>query len=218
MTRRPSEGRREELESAFTPILRKVWNAVPSVLAAVFVDNEGECIDYVSSIDPFEAKVCGAHASMLVTQLRAAQGKLGLLEPLALSVSASERELWARRISDDHTLVVVSGHGAEAADMWSALEGAVRAFRDEVGLPAPAWELSPAVDVEVRSAVGWPFAPVAFTLHGDRVSITDVMGRWIEPPNAPGIGEQTCFRVRTDAGHELTLVHDAGRNGWVLRP
>ena len=199
-------------------MLRMLWNAVPSVLAAVFVDNEGECIDYVASIDPFEAKVCGAHASMLVGQLRAAQGKLGLVEPLALSISASERELWARRISDDHTLVVVSGHGTDPAAMWSALERAVRAFRDEVGLAVPAWELAPAVDVEVRSAVGWPFAPVAFTLHGTRTVVADVLGRWVESAQAPARGDHTCFRVRTEAGHELTLVHDADGKGWLVRP
>ena len=36
---------------------------------AVFVDREGECIDYVSSVDPYEAKVAVAHMLVLMEML-----------------------------------------------------------------------------------------------------------------------------------------------------
>src|SRR5262245_28803284 len=105
MTTRPPEVERDLLETAFTPILRRVWSAVPTALAAVFVDLEGECIDYVSSLDPFEAKVGGAHAQMLVDSLRASRQKLGLAEPVVLTISGALRELWARRATDECLLV-----------------------------------------------------------------------------------------------------------------
>ena len=95
MTARPPEAKRDLLETSFTPILRRIWSAMESVLAAVFVDLEGECIDYVSSLDPFEAKVSGAHAFVLVDTIRAVRTKLGMQEPVSFSITGSARELWA---------------------------------------------------------------------------------------------------------------------------
>ena len=217
MDRRAPEGPRDELETAFTPILRRVWTEVPSVLSAAFVDHEGECIDYVSSLDPYEAKVSAAHTTMLFEQLRTRQHKLGFAEPVTLMISATLRELWARRVTDEHLLVAISAHGAEAAGIGPVLERAAAEFRREVGVELPVWEPSPPLEVVVRAAVGWPFAPAAFTAEGVRVVVSDVLGRWVEHPEAPGIEERTCFRVRTDDGRELTLVHDPARPGWVVR-
>lgn len=216
MTRRPPEAQRDELESAFTPILRRVLHGLPSALCAVFVDTEGECIDYASSIDPFEAKVSGAHALVLLDRLRAAQRKLGLHEPYALAIGGSERELWGRRITDDYLLVVIALPGAEATQMWTVLAAAAREFRSEVGAAEAAWEPTTKLEVVVRSAVGWPFAPAAFSQHGVRVTVTDVLGRWTEPGS--GDDELSCFRVRTADGQELTLIHDPNGDGWTAKP
>lgn len=228
MTARPPEAKRDLLETSFTPILRRLWNAMPSVLAAVFVDLEGECIDYVSSLDPFEAKVSGAHAFVLVDSLRALRGKLGMQEPVSLSITGSERELWARRVSDDYVLVLVLMPGSDHAQVSAMLARAGREFRAEVGAEPPAWEPeSHALDVVVRAATGWPYAPAAYTERGQRVLIADVLGRWTEPiegagedptplvaDTAPGL---VCFRVRTQEGQELTLVHDPSRDEWSAR-
>lgn len=216
MTRRPPEAKRDELESAFTPILRRVLEALPRALCAVFVDTEGECIDYASSIDPFEAKVSGAHALMLMDGLRDSQLKLGLHEPYALSIAGAERELWARRITDDYLLTVLTLPGAEGTQMWTVLGAAARDFRSEVAASDPSWEPTTKLEVVVRAAVGWPFAPAAFSQHGVRVTITDVLGRWTEPGSSDE--ELSCFRVRTADGQELTLVHDPNADGWRARP
>jgi predicted regulator of Ras-like GTPase activity (Roadblock/LC7/MglB family) len=227
MTARPPEAKRDLLETSFTPILRQLWSAMPSVLAAVFVDQEGECIDYVSSIDPFEAKVCGAHAFVLVDSIRASRGKLGLQEPVSLSITGSERELWARRVSDEYVLVLVLAPGADPARVSAMLARAGREFRAEVGAQPAAWEpVSDALDVVVRAAVGWPYAPAAYTDRGSRVLIADVLGRWTEPVDKGGDDQApprtdrpalVCFRVRTQEGQELTLVHDPSSDEWSAR-
>jgi predicted regulator of Ras-like GTPase activity (Roadblock/LC7/MglB family) len=215
MTRRPPEAARDQIESAFTPILRRIWSSAPAVLAAVFVDMEGECIDYVSSIDPFEAKVSGAHAHVLMDALRV-RHKLELQEPITLEITGSARELWARRVSEDYLLVVVLEPGADHLQVRSVLSAAGREFRAEVGAASPAWEPAGVLEVLVRSAVGWPYAPAAFSQEGVRVVVTDVLGRWTEPGGAYG-DELVCFRVRTEDGQELTLVHDPGGDGWLAR-
>jgi predicted regulator of Ras-like GTPase activity (Roadblock/LC7/MglB family) len=217
MTRRPPEAQRDQLESAFTPLLRKLWNATPSMLAAAFVDLEGECIDYVSSIDPFEAKVSAAHALVLMDGLRAARQKLGLREPVLLAISGDARELWARRVSDDYLLVALLIPGAASDEIRGVLAATGREFRNEVGVATPAWEpASSAIEVTVRPAVGWPYAPLAFTRDGVRTAIGDVLGRWVET-GAAADDEIVCFRVRTGEGQELTLVHDARSDGWRVR-
>jgi hypothetical protein len=86
-----------------------------------------------------------------------------------------------------------------------------------VGLPAPEWEPQRgSLEVMVRSAVGWPYAPSAFNEGGITVGIADVMGRWTEPGGVGG-DELICFRVRTEEGQELTLVHDPDGEGWQVR-
>jgi predicted regulator of Ras-like GTPase activity (Roadblock/LC7/MglB family) len=215
MDRRPPEAQRDQMESAFTPILRKAWTASASVLALVFVDNEGECIDYVSSLDPFEAKVCAAHALVLVEGLRAAWSKLGLTDPAMLSISGSRRELWAWRVSADYLLVAVLVPGADHTQIRAVLASAGREFREEVGVRAPGWEPAGGpLEVIVRGAIGWPYAPQSFRQDGVRIGVADVLGRWIEG-SAPE--ELVCFRVRTEEGQELTLVHDSNGDSWRLR-
>jgi hypothetical protein len=216
MTRRPPEAKRDLLETAFTPILRRIWDSAPAVLAAVFVDLEGECIDYVSSLDPFEAKVSGAHALVLLDALRASRAKLGFEVPIALAITGSDRELWARRISDEYGLVLVLQPGIDHADVRRVLAAASREFREEVGAVTPAWEPAAKLEVIVRGAVGWAYAPASFSQEGVRVVVADVLGRWTEPGGALG-DELVCFRVRTEEGQELTLVHDPGAEGWLAR-
>jgi hypothetical protein len=172
----------------------------------------------VSSLDAFDAKVSAAHATMLMGELRNRQHKLGLAEPFAFSIGASSRGLWARRVTDEHLLVAISDDDAEAHAVWPVIERAAAEFRREIGADLPPWEPSPPLSVFVRPAVGWPFAPAAFAEEGgERVVVTDVLGRWTEHPEAPALEERTCFRVRTQDGRELTLVHDASLDGWVLR-
>lgn len=216
MDRRPPEAKRDQLESAFTPILRKAWTAASSLLAIAFVDPEGECIDYVSSLDPFEAKVCAAHALVLVDGLRAARAKLGLEDPALLSIAGSRRELWAWRVSPEYLLVAVLVPGADHGEIRAVLAAAGREFREEVGVGAPAWEpTGGTLEVVVRPAVGWPYAPLSFRQEGVRIAVADVLGRWTE--ESSGGDELVCFRVRTEEGQELTLVHDASGDGWLVR-
>jgi hypothetical protein len=68
----------------------------------------------------------------------------------------------------------------------------------------------------VRAAVGWPYAPASFDRAGSRVTISDVLGRWLEPSEL-GHGELVCFRIRTKEGQELTLVHDPSADDWSVR-
>ena len=64
--RRPPDTERDMELSEFTHILQRFWTAIPTALVAAFVDLEGECIDYVSCLEPFEAKVHAAQIMAIV--------------------------------------------------------------------------------------------------------------------------------------------------------
>lgn len=206
-----AESIRDQDENAFTAILRRLFRTVPALTSAVFVDMEGECIDYVTSDDPFEAKVTGAHMQMLLNMLPGA---------FAFELVASRREVWVRRVSGEYVLVVMLARGFDRGELRDAMALAGREFRAEVGIEAPHWEKDARLSVRVRTSPGWTYAPEGFSVGGERVAIAAVLGRWTEPPPDPGAaGAQTlvCFRVRTPDGHELTLAHDETAEAWLLR-
>lgn len=205
-----AESIRDQDENAFTAILRRLFQAVPALTAAVFVDMEGECIDYVTCDDPFEAKVTGAHMHMLLGMLPGA---------FALELVASRREVWVRRVSDEYVLVVTLARGFDRGELRDAIALAGRAFRAEVGIDAPHWEKDARLSVRVRTSPGWTYAPEGFSVGGERVAIAAVLGRWTEPPPDPHAGAQmlVCFRVRTTDGQELTLAHDETAEAWLMR-
>jgi hypothetical protein len=101
--------------------------------------------------------------------------------------------------------------------MKRALLRAVGEFRDEVGIARPVWEpQKDVIQVETRSATGWQYAPIAFVEGARRVVISDVIGRWISPAEFQA-QEKVCFRIRTEFGEELTLVHNPETDEWIFR-
>jgi len=216
---RVTKAKRDTSPSEFALILRRVCDSVSSVELAAFVDLEGECIDYYSSLEPYDAKVIAAHTVSLLGQVLTVNRKLQYGEAFVLEISTGEKALLARRINDDYLLVVlaVTGEEEEGNRLGRVLVHAAREFRADAGVAAAAWEpLGDILKVETRSATGWSYAPVTFTDAGERVTISDVLGRWIESGELRSKGK-VCFRVRTEKGRELTLIHDPDLDQWTSR-
>jgi hypothetical protein len=212
------ESPRDLGESAFTPILRRMFDAIPSVLAAVFVDMEGECIDYVSALEPYEAKVAAAHLHMLMSVTRASRATEIVGEALALEIaSSSERVMCAWNLGDEYALMALIHGEIDRSRLRDALARVQREFRAEVGLDSPDQAAaSGQLSVSVRPSAGWTYAPSVFLLRGSRVKVNDVIGRWSEYALPQG-RVLVCFRVRTQAGREVTLVHDQVADLWLMR-
>lgn len=200
-------------ESAFTDILRRLLYRATGLLAVAFVDSEGECVDYCSALDPFEAKVAGAQLLVTMTEMSDRVRALGGGQSFMLTVSGSSRDLVARRVSDAYMLIVVTKPRALTRRLQGGIEIAVTELRREAGIDMPDWEpVLDSVRVDVRAAIGWPYAPTAYFDETDeRIGIAHVMGRWLE---GTGVESRVCFRVRTDDGEELTLVHDRAHDRW----
>lgn len=206
------ESPRDQDESAFTPILRRLLYRTTGVLAVSFVDQQGECVDYCAALDPFDAKVAGAQMQVTMSHVAARMAKLGAGQSWQAHVHASGRDFVVRRVSDDYLLVVVLKPSAFTRRLLGGVDHAVTELRREASIPIPLWEpVTDSVRVECRDAVGWPYAPAAYFEGDRRVGVDDVLGRWME-----GRGRQSrvYFRVRNDEGEELTLVHDRGLDRW----
>ena len=205
------EAPRDLVESAFTPILRRLLHRTTGVLAVCFVDGEGECVDYASSLPPFESKVAGAQMTVTLWEVAAAMVRLMAGRTWHLHVHSECRDVVARRVNDDYLLVVVLKPRALTRRLMGGIEQTVIELRREAGIDIPDWEpIADSVRVEVREATGWAYAPAAFFDETEtRVEIELVMGRWTE-----GTDSRVCFRVQTQDGEELTLVHDRALDRW----
>lgn len=211
-----AESIRDQAENAFTAILRRMYQNIPALVAAVFVDMEGECIDYVTCLDPFEAKVTAAHLHMMLGRLRTARASRTTGDTIGFEVVASQREAWVQRIGDEYVLVIILKRGFDRSEVRDAMALAGREFRAEVGIDAPGWERTERLSVRVRASPGWTYAPEGFSVGGERIAIVAVLGRWNERPGPSG-PSLVCFRVRTSSGQELTLAHDEVTEAWVVR-
>ena len=91
---------RDRPDSAFSHILNRFVQVHLEVLAAVVVDCDGECVDYASVIDPYEAKVFGAALLGTTAEITAATRRMGAGSPIQWIVEAAHYDLLVRRLSD----------------------------------------------------------------------------------------------------------------------
>lgn len=209
------EAPRDLPETAFTPMLRALIRGAPTVVAASFVDEEGECVDYCStSISAFDAKILGAHLLVVAKLIHAGLDRTSGV-PILVHVTTRERELFVRRVSDDYTLVAITKRAAQHGETIAMIERTVAAFRVEAGIERPRFEdRHREIFVDVRESP-WGFAPAVLYERGDRVEIVDVLGRWSE---GTGQSERLGFLTRSERGDEIVLFCDPRTQRWERRP
>jgi len=209
------EYRRDIDESAFTGVLRSLVRGVPEALLAVFVDEEGECIDYCSSLPPFDTKIAGAQLHVMIHEIAPAVARLRGGKVWFIHVQASERDMVIRRVSDEYLLALVTRPIRVEGPLRAAIDATVAALRAEGEIARPRWEPHrlPLV-VDPRHARGWGYAPSVIYDRGVRTEILAVLGRFGE---GEGLQRRDVFLVRTEHGEELTLAHRLDGGVWERR-
>jgi hypothetical protein len=181
----------------FTAMLDDLLARLPGAFACALVDVEGETVDYAGMGDPFDMKIAAAHLRILLQEIE----QLGALgDPRWLAIRGGKRTILARALPDRYALVVLYRRRAGFTVPRRAFAACERAICVEAGLPqrdlGPAWY---AVDV-AADARGRPLR-----VASRRV---EVLGSVV------GLGpREHGFRVRTEAGRELTLVRET-RKCW----
>ncbi len=207
---------RAELESAFTPILRKIWLSSEAVLVACLVDCEGECIDYCTSLSVYDAKLAGAHLALLLSQLDAASPKLLASKGAGtLHLITERRELIVRRVGSDYALAVVLAESPPTSLVNQAIMTAEESLRKEMGLEVSPYhpEATP-VQVATHPDPRGSYVPVEVSDGPATQRVESVLGRW-EESDRTGAEQQRGFRVRGADGREMNLIHNVRDNTWM---
>lgn len=210
-----TESSRDIDESPFTQVLRALLRGVPDALLAVFVDEEGECVDYCSKLPPFDAKVAGAQLHVTMHEIAQVVARMRGGTLWFLHVQASEREMVIRRVSDEYLLVVLTKPMRLEGPLRAAIDATVAALRAEGEIRRPAWEPHrQPIRVDVREARGWGYAPAVYYDRGVRTEIAAVLGRFHE---GEGSLARDVFLVQTEHGEELSLAHRPSDGVWERR-
>lgn len=124
-------GTREgESPTAFTAILEELVESVPGARAAVFTAGDGECVDYYSTIDPYDLKIIGAHASLLLQLLEGSR-----LNPFTIiGLSGRRLSLWIQPLGEHYVLTLVLERRTWSADLQASMGRAAGALSREAGL------------------------------------------------------------------------------------
>jgi predicted regulator of Ras-like GTPase activity (Roadblock/LC7/MglB family) len=207
---------RDRPDSAFSFILNRFVEVHDEVLAAVVVDGDGECVDYATVIDPYDAKVFGAALLGTTAEITAAARRMGAGSPIQWVVEATKYDLLVRRLSDDFALVVVlTSHGLNA-HVLSAMNALSDAVRYEAGVVAANWDPS-SVPFRVQTRLGPQGEELPATVYDGGVAqaVQAVLARWTER-GVISAADRVCFRVRVAKG-ELTLVFEPVLKQWHRR-
>jgi predicted regulator of Ras-like GTPase activity (Roadblock/LC7/MglB family) len=209
-----SESERDQAESSFTRLLREFMESDPRYLAGIFVDREGECVDYCSSLDAYDAKVAGAHLQVVLGEIRPSLKRLVLGEPESFVVHGTERDLALRRVDEEYSVILVTAGGGVDEDTMAALGQLAHDLRVEAGLsPAHFESHYGKLEVEVRESVGFPFAPTSIRVGALHIEIDDVLGHFRESGGLAG-GTLECFHVRDADAKEFLIAYDDSNGRW----
>jgi hypothetical protein len=202
---------RDTAATTFSGILGELLAHVPGALGAVLVDREGEAVDYAGRTAPFDLRLAGAHWQIVLRPLAALVNThaRALGAPRALVVRGGRRSFVARFLPDDYILVVVLSRRAGFSPANCAFAVCEHALAKEAGWRrqglVPPWF---ALDV-VSLRRGRPFR----IERGGHETNVEVLGQ------APGlVTSGKAWRVRLDAGAELTLVCEPGGHWYSDEP
>jgi len=89
----------------FKTILGGFLKQVPGGLGAIIVDWEGEAVDQVGQIDPYELKVIGAHTGLILNNLRQAVRRAEGNELQEIVITTGKYQTLILPINEDYCLV-----------------------------------------------------------------------------------------------------------------
>lgn len=182
---------------------------MPGAHAAVFIDAEGECVDFGGRGTEFEIKVAAAHLRVLLEQ----SDGVGLGQVKQLMISAKGKSFLIRTLSDGYALVVIAHrYGAVFHVSERAMQECAYDLSQEAGFGGKR-RRKPWYSVEVE-----PKRPRRARPERARTEGTD----WI-PVQVLGVlqgmdNEELGYRVRLGSGAELSLVRERTGLWWADEP
>lgn len=193
---------RDQGESAFAPILGDLVARMRGALSAVLVDAEGEAVDYAGVLDPFSARLAGAHWRIVLNDALRDRPT----GTLWIAIGAVKRSFIAWALPDGYALVVILTRTAAFARWDRAIQVCIAGLGSEAGwtgMRPPDWF---PVNVTVHSD-GRPLV----IRSGERQRSLEILGV-VANGLAP---RERGWRVRLSSGAETTLVCEVSGNWYA---
>jgi hypothetical protein len=194
---RPTAPDREQDPTPFTSILERLLVLEPALVAVALVDAEGEAVDYVGVLTPFDTKVTAAYLRIALNQIEAHTENVGPLKQIL--VRSARRSFLVRPLPDGYALVAVLKRQGFAIST-RAIDLSERDLTKEAGWPpkphrGPSWN---PVRIETTRDRRRPVKIWA----GSAWEPIEVLGSVV------GLGRERGFRCRLRSGAEMTLVRE----------
>jgi hypothetical protein len=210
----PQEPRDQE-ETAFTGILRKLLGSARGARAAALVDSEGETVDCEGDRDPFAMRVAAAHFRIVLDEV-ANQPNLARAQWIA--VRAQRRSFFVHALPERYALVLELARIAGFHPPSAAVKACVRALTVEAG-----WETASAGGD--GGATAWYRVAVLCDASGRPNSVragrrtyaVEILGALVAPKSGRGVSER-AWRVRLETGIEGTLARRSGDLWYADEP
>jgi hypothetical protein len=190
---------RDQATSTFTKVLERLVEMTPGALGAALVDYEGETVDYIGRVDPFELKITAAHWLVVLSET-ADLTQLGRIRQL--TVRAQARAYHVRRLDEGYAIVLALRPRTAFAVSQRAIDEAAARLSVEAG-----W-------APTRDAARWSWVDVDPDpkARGPRPRQVRVGGE-LQPVEILGAvvglaAREKGFRVRLRNGAELMLIRD----------
>jgi hypothetical protein len=182
--------RRDMSVSVFGEILETFASGQQGIIAAIVVDEEGEAVDYTGTLAPYDVRILGAEAQLLMRGQRKGVRQLTL--------TGTKRHITVLALFEGYLLVIASIAHSDEVLCALALEAVTYDLTSEAGYPcAPAWRR---LNVTLSTG-GLPTA-----VSGEPVTVEDVR-HWKE-------GRYILAMVRTPGGVRYEVarpVRDSAR-------
>ncbi len=184
---------RDMAPSAFAVILDEIVSRIGGAYACVLVDRDGEAVDYAGQASPFDIRMAGAHARIVLQEVERGDA---LSPPRWIQIRAERKSLVIRALPDGYALALLlrkSHPGVPLTRAWAACEYALAREAGWVTRPEHSWRpINVACDERDRPAA----------LGRNAVSL-EILGTVVGlRPTERG------YRIRIHGGLELTIVEE----------
>ncbi|HVN74992.1 MAG TPA: roadblock/LC7 domain-containing protein [Thermoanaerobaculaceae bacterium] len=118
---------------AFQYLLNNLLVDVPGAQGAIFLDPEGESVEFVSrQATPYELKLEGAYHGIFLRQAARLANLMGAGGLERLSIGGTKMHVMSRALKDGYYVVLVMDPGSSVAVAGAALAKSSEAFNREI--------------------------------------------------------------------------------------
>lgn len=116
----------------FKDILKGLVESVPGAAGAIFVDWEGEAVEYFFAGADDDIKLLGAHHGILLNLLRDASENMGQGKVQRLMVATETAKVMVQTLKDGYFLVAVASPVSNTGRAYHMMDKAAKILNEDI--------------------------------------------------------------------------------------